>query len=287
MKLNRDKDDSLDSAFPKPKEYTPEEIERRSSDIPSIDFLPGTASKNNISFGFSDCDFDINLDKASKKPLPASIEYSPYLKKVGAKNDVFYDQDAEKIFLETGSKISQKLKANFATELNDKGEFQFDDGHSHKLSNLTKQPETPESELVHLNLASTEKVQELTHLHMDLYSILSRVQEVKVASDLKDAYDIQDRISYVLDNQSLLMEKLVDSLIDYLKEIVQKLSECEKEIRLKQARFNEFNRRVSKLKEYKYKTDLSFNLLDENKSIAEEEIDRNLKALDLVEKKTN
>lgn len=267
----------MEHSSPKSREYTPEEVEKRNADIPSIDFLPGRARSNNFSFGFSDCESEFKVDKAAKIPLPASIEYSAQTDLSANKSDVSSGEDKEKTFLEVGSRISQRLKGNFARELEDGQGFQFDDEAS--LRNLTKQPEIPESEYLNLNLASEEKINELTRLHMELYSILSKVQEVRVASDLKDAYDIQDRISYVLDNRSLLMDNLVDSLIEYLGDIVKKLEACEREIRLKQARFNEFNRRVSKLKEYKYKTDLSFKLLDENKAIAEEEIKRNLENL--------
>lgn len=115
---------------------------------------------------------------------------------------------------------------------------------------------------------------ELEKKQMNFYSILSQVQEGNSASDFKSAYDIQDRISYLLNHRTLLYKDLVSELISYMDTIIQKLEKYKEDNKEKRFKFNKHNKRISELKRYNYQVDESIKIIDEHQKIAEDQLQK-------------
>ncbi|GCE63162.1 hypothetical protein [Candidatus Mycoplasma haematohominis] len=267
--------------------YNSEQIERRNTDIPELKHLPCFEKhKKSAKLLFSEQEPVLELKKLSLPPIPASIEYLPskYERKRLSALAPLNKEEEEK--QEQTKKLSNLIKERLASELDEESAgFQFDpEQHGHYLSSLTKEPEIASQECVRAPLASDEQVEELTRLHLHLYSILALIQETNLASDFKAAYDIQDKISYILTNRTIMFETLVLDLTIYLQAVIEKLEFYQREIYKKQQKFISFSSRISRLKEYKYKTDESFKLIDDSRMIAYQELDKNFKALDQQQK---
>lgn len=262
--------------------YDLEQIERRNEDIPETKHLPCFEKNSRRAFIlFSEQDETPEIKKLCLPPIPASIEYlsSKYERK---QLSSLTPKTLEKQQEEQESRgLSKLIRERLASELDEENVgFQFDpDLHGHQLSSLIKEPTVPEEEILRAPLASEEQTEELTRLHINLYSVLALIQETNLASDFKAAYDIQDKISYILTNRTLMFESLVSELIVYLKAVIEKLEFHQKEIFKKQNKFVSFSSRISRLKEYKYKTDESFKLIEESNIIAHQELDKNFKVL--------
>lgn len=247
--------------------YTEEQKDRRLKDIPGIEEEKTKTSKAE----FIEEDSTLKVESHDSF-VPASIEYLTKKQKKLIK--VKKDPKPEKKFV-------KGFKEHFLPELEKDQTFEFETPNT-KLSSLSKEPEISKEELESLDLASEDKINELFDLHMRFYSLLSEIQDTSISSDFRSAYDIQDRISYVLDHQSLLSKKLVERLIYYLRDIANRLKIYGEELKRKRIRYTELNHRVSVLKEYKYKTDESFKFLSENKEIVEKEVEKSLNKLKKV-----
>ncbi|WP_043896213.1 hypothetical protein [Mycoplasma parvum] len=103
-------------------------------------------------------------------------------------------------------------------------------------------------------LAEPELINELCEAHKVFFDFLSRLQETHTPTDFKTAYHIQDRIAYLLDNQTLLYRSLTKQLIKYLNRINEKLKKYYQEITIKQEDLRKINAQISRFNEYDRKT---------------------------------
>ncbi|OAL10244.1 hypothetical protein A6V39_02255 [Candidatus Mycoplasma haematobovis] len=120
-------------------------------------------------------------------------------------------------------------------------------------------------------LASEEEIAELESKHMALYSSLSRIQEIQSANDFKSAYQIQDRISYLLNHRTLLYKSLTIELIKFIDSIIKKLDSYYEQASAKYEELKKYNEKISGIKSYKWKADESMKIIQENKEAAERE----------------
>lgn len=122
-------------------------------------------------------------------------------------------------------------------------------------------------------LASEEEISELEKKHMELYSSISRIQEIQSANDFKSAYQIQDRISYLLNHRTLLYKSLTKELIKFIDSIIKKLDSYYEQASVKYAELKVYNEKISGVKNYKWKADESMKIIQETKESAEREFE--------------
>ncbi|CCE66561.1 hypothetical protein [Candidatus Mycoplasma haematominutum] len=103
-------------------------------------------------------------------------------------------------------------------------------------------------------LAEPALIQKLCDEHLIFFNLLSKLQETHTPTDFTTAYHIQDRIAYLLDNQTLLYKELTKKLIKYLEKINSKLKKYYDEITLKQEDLKKINAQISRFNEYDRKT---------------------------------
>ncbi|AEG73819.1 hypothetical protein MHF_1589 [Mycoplasma haemofelis Ohio2] len=123
-------------------------------------------------------------------------------------------------------------------------------------------------------LASEEEIFLLEEKHMKLYAIVARIQENHAEDDFKSAYQIQDRISYLLNHQTLLYKSLTKELIRYLDSIIEKLNDYHEKTSVKYAQLKKHNERISTIKQYKWKSDDSMKIIQENQRLAQQELNK-------------
>nr|WP_014273056.1 hypothetical protein [Mycoplasma haemocanis] len=123
-------------------------------------------------------------------------------------------------------------------------------------------------------LASEEEIFLLEEKHMKLYAIVARIQENHAEDDFKSAYQIQDRISYLLNHQTLLYKSLTKELIRYLDSIIEKLNDYYEKTSIKYAQLKKHNERISTIKQYKWRSDDSMKIIQENQRLAQQELNK-------------
>lgn len=257
------------------KEYSSEEVERRQQNIPVFKDVPGFRFDDSL----SPVDFDeevLTFSKGNKKPIPASIEYL-FERRISEKNsknecedDLVADQrkkeipDLDRLLFEQSLIHPDVPKKKDEDNPKDKD---FSSARDEEIIDFSKVP-----------LADCKSIRELEKKHMNFYSILSKIQDTHVASDFKSAYDIQDRISYLLNHRTLLYKSLVKELLVYVDSIIEKLESYYLNISEKQKKFNKYNRKVSELKQYKFKTDESIKIIEKNQELALREMEAQKKS---------
>lgn len=241
--------------------YSDEQLNSRKENIPALEGKIGSFKLN------FDEEFFISFEK-NTKPIPASIDY--LAKKYRQIKGLSENKEKPKEYLDIKD---VDFEQSMSVPLEPVKGFEKD------FENFRK----PIKEVVDDNfmekfervaLADEADIKKLEMKHMHFYSLLSKIQEIHSASDFKSAYDIQDRISYLLNHKTLLYKTLVEHLLQYMENIIQKLEDYCKKISKKREKFQDYNKRISALKNYKYKTDESINILDENKEIAETELSK-------------
>ncbi|AFO51622.1 hypothetical protein MHLP_00210 [Candidatus Mycoplasma haematolamae str. Purdue] len=108
-------------------------------------------------------------------------------------------------------------------------------------------------------LAEPELVNQLCEAHLVFFNLLSKLQETHTPTDFTTAYHIQDRIAYLIDNQTLLYKTLTKQLIKYLERINTKLKKYYDEITLKQEDLRKINAQISRFNEYDRQTQTRIN----------------------------
>lgn len=103
-------------------------------------------------------------------------------------------------------------------------------------------------------LADPETINKLADTHSKYFRLLTKLQDTHTPEDFVTAFRIQDRIAYLLDNQTLLYKTLTKQLIKYLEKINDKLEKYLKDITLKQEDLKRMNAQISRFNEYDRKT---------------------------------
>lgn len=123
-----------------------------------------------------------------------------------------------------------------------------------------------------LPLADEKLVTLLKNKHIIFYNLLAKIQETHAPNDFVSAYQIQDRIAYLINNPTLLYKDLARKLITYLEKINQKLQTYHNEIAVKQQVLKSLNSQLAKFHEHKRKTEAGFANAEEEATMIKEEI---------------
>lgn len=103
-------------------------------------------------------------------------------------------------------------------------------------------------------LAEPELINQLAETHTKFFQLLSKLQNTHTPDDFVTAFRIQDRIAYLLDNQTLLYKTLTKKLIWYLERINKRLEKYYSDITIKQEDIKKMNAQISRFNEYDRKT---------------------------------
>ncbi|ADX97620.1 hypothetical protein [Mycoplasma suis] len=155
--------------------------------------------------------------------------------------------DTEQVFPE-GSPLERDADADLESEEHEKmaKEKEKDSLEDKRLSIAYNIKDFP--------LAEPPLINELCEAHKIFFDYLSKLQETHTPTDFQTAYNIQDRIAYLIDNQTLLYKSLTKQLIKYLNRINEKLKNYYDEITLKQEDLRKLNAQISRFNEYDRKT---------------------------------
>ncbi|KMZ96221.1 hypothetical protein PVNG_02359 [Plasmodium vivax North Korean] len=154
-----------------------------------------------------------------------------------------------------------------------------------EYENIIAQGGSPRYDVKDFPLAEPELINKLCESHMVFFHLLSKLQETHTPSDFATAYHIQDRIAYLIDNQTLLYRTLTKKLIKYLDHINEKLKKYYDEITLKQEDLRKINAQITRFNEYDRKTQARLENAGKETELYRQDIKKYESHLDSIDKK--
>ncbi|AFN64996.1 hypothetical protein WEN_00975 [Mycoplasma wenyonii str. Massachusetts] len=121
-------------------------------------------------------------------------------------------------------------------------------------------------------LAEPELINQLAETHSKYFGLLVKLQDTHTPEDFVTAFRIQDRISYLLDNQTLLYKSLTKQLIQYLERINERLEKYLADITLKQEDIKRMNAQITRFNEYDRKTQTKIDQVEKETNLYQEDL---------------
>lgn len=121
-------------------------------------------------------------------------------------------------------------------------------------------------------LAEPELINQLAEIHTRFFQLLSKLQNTHTPDDFATAFRIQDRIAYLLDNQTLLYKTLTKKLIGYLEKINKRLEKYLADITIKQEDIKKMNAQISRFNEYDRKTQSRINQAEKETNLFKKDL---------------